>query len=304
MNNISIVIPIYNSAKYLDSCINSVANQSFIQWELILVDDGSTDGSGTICDRWAAKDSRIHAFHQKNQGRSVARNNGVRNATGEWCCFIDSDDTIPTESLLLLSSRINDKTDIVFGNGYTLGPAFKDIIDIETFRHLAVRGEGTIGVPWGTLFRRALLKPYVFDVPRDFYMGEDYIFWLRIIFSSEKPVYLVKDSIYTKADDNTSRKFVWTSDYAQRIQEYRMAAIPKEKIPLFIVDTIKDRMENLFAVTLFEQKSKWKYSFFYRQLIDDMDKADIRFTFKQSLFLSLPNRGFRKAYSWLSSRLH
>lgn len=304
MNSISIIIPIYNTSTKLDSCIRSVVNQSFTQWELILVDDGSTDGSGIICDKWAASNKYIHVVHQINQGRSMARNNGVRKATGEWICFIDSDDTIPSDSLLYLSCRISENTDVVFGNGYTLGSDYKEIIDIETFRHLAVRGEGTIGVPWGTLFRRTLLTSYVFDVPRDFYMGEDYIFWLRIIFSTDQPVYVVKEPVYEKTEDNTSSKFVWTSDYAQRIQEYRLAAIPKDKRPLFMADTIADRIANLFAVTLFEQKHLWKKSLFYRQLINDMHKTGIRLTIKQRLFLSLPSRTLRNTYSHLSRILH
>ena len=89
---ISIIIPVYNVEKYLDQCLDSVLNQSYADFECILVNDGSTDNSGNICDKWAKKDKRFKVFHQKNQGVSIARNNGINFAIGEYIYFIDGDD--------------------------------------------------------------------------------------------------------------------------------------------------------------------------------------------------------------------
>lgn len=97
MNNtpkISIIVPVYNVEQYLPRCIDSILNQSFADFELLLIDDGSKDKSGTICDEYAAKDSRIRVFHKKNGGVSSARNTGLDNARGEWLSFIDGDDEI------------------------------------------------------------------------------------------------------------------------------------------------------------------------------------------------------------------
>lgn len=91
---ISVVIPVYNAEKFIGSCIESVCAQTFDNWELILVDDGSSDESGTICDFYASKDSRITIFHKKNGGVSSARNYGLDKANGLWVTFIDSDDFI------------------------------------------------------------------------------------------------------------------------------------------------------------------------------------------------------------------
>lgn len=91
---ISIVIPIYNTAKYLPSCLDSVLSQTYKNLEIILVDDGSTDNSGKIADDYAKKDPRIKVIHQKNAGQSTARNAGIKKATGEYISFIDSDDSI------------------------------------------------------------------------------------------------------------------------------------------------------------------------------------------------------------------
>lgn len=92
MPRFSIIVPVYNVEKYLDECVQSVINQSFTDWELILVDDGSKDDSYKMCCEYAKNDSRIKAFSQSNGGASKARNNGIENARGEYLLFLDSDD--------------------------------------------------------------------------------------------------------------------------------------------------------------------------------------------------------------------
>lgn len=91
---VSIIVPIYNTAKYLPKCLDSILSQTYQNLEIILVDDGSTDDSGKIADGYAKKDRRIKVIHQKNAGQSSARNHGLKNATGEYISFIDSDDTV------------------------------------------------------------------------------------------------------------------------------------------------------------------------------------------------------------------
>ena len=89
---ISIIVPVYNVEKYIDQCINSVITQTYQDWELILIDDGSPDRCPEICDKWEEKEKRIRVIHQKNGGLSVARNRGIQEATGEYVMFLDSDD--------------------------------------------------------------------------------------------------------------------------------------------------------------------------------------------------------------------
>lgn len=91
---VSIIIPVYNVEKYLDKCVSSVIDQTYTNLEIILVDDGSTDSSGKLCNKWSKCDKRIKVYHKKNGGLSDARNVGIENATGNYICFIDSDDAV------------------------------------------------------------------------------------------------------------------------------------------------------------------------------------------------------------------
>ena len=91
---ISIIVPVYKTERFLNACIASILAQTFTDFELILVDDGSPDGCPALCDAAAAKDSRIRVIHKKNGGQSTARNAGLDAAHGEWIAFVDSDDTI------------------------------------------------------------------------------------------------------------------------------------------------------------------------------------------------------------------
>ena len=112
---ISVIIPVYNVENYLRECIESVLNQTFRDFEVILVDDGSTDSSGDICDEYVEKDERVTVIHQKNGGLSVARNTGLSEANGKYVYFLDSDDYISENALAtLLNIAENDSSDIVF----------------------------------------------------------------------------------------------------------------------------------------------------------------------------------------------
>lgn len=95
--HISVVVPVYNAEQTIERCVNSICNQTFSDLEVILVDDGSTDGSGNLCDALASCDQRIKVIHKENQGVSVARNSGMEMATGKYLLFVDSDDYIPLD---------------------------------------------------------------------------------------------------------------------------------------------------------------------------------------------------------------
>lgn len=111
---ISIIVPVYNVEKYLRECLDSISQLKAVTWEAILVDDGSTDTSGKICDEYAKQDSRFRVIHQKNAGVSAARNAGLDAAKGEWIWFVDSDDSINPDFEILNPEVLNDADYVLF----------------------------------------------------------------------------------------------------------------------------------------------------------------------------------------------
>lgn len=107
-NEVSIIVPVYNVENYLDGCIKSILKQTFEQFELILINDGSKDKSGEICEKYAKEDSRIKVIHQSNKGQAAARNAGIKLSKGEWVLFIDSDDIVHPQMLEFLIRAVKD----------------------------------------------------------------------------------------------------------------------------------------------------------------------------------------------------
>lgn len=166
---ISIIVPVYNTEKYLDQCIQSVLAQTYTNWELLLIDDGSTDSSGAICDKYAAKDKRIRVFHKENGGANSARLLGVKYASGTYTMFLDADDTIEAYGLNdVIQYTQHDSSDIIVA--HTTHP-YKLLDKYSYLQDLL------IGDCWGSLctklYRTSVLAKHFCDIPQDLKMGED-----------------------------------------------------------------------------------------------------------------------------------
>lgn len=112
---VSIIIPVYNTEKYIDKCLESVVNQTYKNLQIILVDDGATDGSPKLCDEWAEKDERVSVIHKENEGLGYTRNAGLAVAQGKYVCFLDSDDTIELNTIEVCTDVLeNSKADACF----------------------------------------------------------------------------------------------------------------------------------------------------------------------------------------------
>lgn len=294
---VSVIIPVYNAEKTISACIESVLSQTFKNFELILIDDGSDDDSKMACRNYVERDYRVKLYCQENKGRTEARYTGVMLAKGTWLNFVDSDDTLPPSALTDLLSALIDETtdtDIVLGNGQLLHNEYRTTIPIREFRHLAVRAEGQIGVPWGSLFRREIVSRYLFDLPREIEMGEDYIFWLRLVFTTKKDVRVVYKNVYNKGRDTTSGTFVWNANYAYKINEFRLSSIPTDAHKIYFDDILHDRIDNLLAVAKDQPKRNWKYSKFYQEIVADLARINKDFTWKEKVFLHIPTRFLRR----------
>ena len=195
---VSVIVPVYNAECYLSECIESILCQTYPNIEVILIDDGSTDDSLSVCQRKAEKDNRVKVIHQENQGVTAARKTGVINSIGNFICFVDSDDTIPDYAIEVLIGKMKENVDIVLGcctneflkieGEFTREEYIQKLID-NTFRSSL----------WGNLYRKHLLeKAKPFELSRTFYAGEDYIAnlkmasYVRSVFSINQPTYIYK----------------------------------------------------------------------------------------------------------------
>jgi len=189
---LSIIIPVYNSETHLERCIQSILTQKFSNFELILVNDGSTDQSATMCDKYASLDSRISVIHQKNEGVSSARNIGLQHARGKYIQFVDSDDFIDSEmSEVLMNKIIQNKTDIVitgfkvqnYSNGEIASTKLisyreedRTIIN-ELGNYFGFLYEnGALNSPCNKIYKKDLIHERNLAFIKDLEMGEDLVF--------------------------------------------------------------------------------------------------------------------------------
>lgn len=177
MPSISVIVPVYKVEKYLDRCVSSILRQSFRDFELILVDDGSPDNCGQMCEAWAEKDSRIRVIHQENGGLSAARNAGIdwaaANSNSSWFCFVDSDDWIHCDFLMLLYKAAAESGSRVSACGfYRTGGESKEgsaAGDVQTmtadefYCGGKVHG-GVTAVAWNKLYHRSLFRTLRYPV--------------------------------------------------------------------------------------------------------------------------------------------
>lgn len=205
---ISIIVPIYNTEAYLPECVDSILAQTHTDFELLLVDDGSTDKSGEICDEYEQKDSRVCVFHKKNGGVSSARNLGLENAQGEWVCFVDSDDTIPEDALSHYSQNIEQSIDLIFSKYKIIdekGTMLREYCAFDSSREFTRQDflkimyvpEGNYqGYIWNKLFRMSVIQEHAIRFNEQIFFNEDRLFTTQYACASKKPVRFMNHLTY------------------------------------------------------------------------------------------------------------
>lgn len=198
---VSIITPVYNTERYLAKCIESVLVQKYTDFELLLIDDGSTDTSGQICDKYAKLDQRIRVFHIVNNGVSHARNIGLENALGEWVLFLDSDDWL-TEDCLQKCVNAMQKYDVdvvqfpiscMDENGNFLFFRNKGM-EVCSLQQFVAYDNYSLSTGSGML-NRSMIEKYKIRFDETLTLGEDIVFWLTY-FSYCKKLMVIDDAVY------------------------------------------------------------------------------------------------------------
>lgn len=217
-NEISVIVPVYNCEKYIGKCIESVINQTYTYWRLILVDDGSPDGAGAICDRYAALDSRIMVIHQSNGGPGKARNNGILHCCTRWFTFLDSDDVLePCYLENFHPERLVRNCQLSIQGFKRVDMNGKILDEVVDFKTAVYRGKHEIvdafinndifmyGQSCGKLYNKPLIEEAGIMLSTDIKLSEDHLFYLQyLLHVSEIFTYSGTKYCYQMADAEQS----------------------------------------------------------------------------------------------------
>lgn len=251
---VSIIVPVYNVEKYLDRCIKSILNQDYHNIEVLLVDDGSTDKSGDICDKYTV-DSRVKVIHKENSGRSMARNTGLKHMTGEYVAFIDSDDYISSDYISHPLARIIAKqADIIIfdyceiKNGNMYKPMYKKndipqkiLMSENEYLYNLLMAEELPNNMWTKLYKNKLWEKVRFPKGRNY---EDFFVWTDILRNKPKIEYLPETLYYYNRENPDS--ITSPSGKLESRFRYDLFLARKERLNLIkylnLSDAIKTKM--------------------------------------------------------------
>ena len=288
---ISVIVPVYKVEFYLKACIESILSQTFTDIELVLVDDGSPDDSGIICDEYAEKDNRIKVIHTLNQGVVAARACGVKHSEGEWFTFVDSDDILPKNALkdLMLGTLVTD-TNIVVGYINSIPISRQIILSADTYRRESIEGTSRVITGLlGKLYHRSLLLSdnSILMLPRDIVQGEDMIVNIRLSLLNSKNVVLIPTSVYTYNVRNSAscmHTFIPTIEYMERFYSLLLMCAPVE---LYRKEIFKSQLRSLHYITRKAGNANWRNSSYYNHIRSNL--KDINLTFIDYLLLKIPD---------------
>ena len=307
---ISILVPVYNVEQYLSRCIKSVLSQDFYDWEMILVDDGSSDKSPQICDEFAEKDNRIKVIHKPNGGANSARLTGFEMSQGAYLMFLDSDDYLLPKALTVLYDKIEEGYAIVKGNDIRFNGDWKKI---ETPRYVGkdisghkeylknVLNYDVLPYLWGGLYKRELFCSNVLEDNQDLQIGEDWITNISIWNKVNKYI-AVDHAVYAYFinEDSMMQKNVISFEYQEKMKDKIMKYIPASDHELctqveetFLVSAIKG---------FFVPELKWNYKVYeviIQFLKDKTNNNNIKQKIDNKFLLFIKNKFLFFAYTSL-----
>lgn len=244
---ISIIVPVYNAEKTLHKCVNSIFNQSYKNWKLLLINDGSTDNSGIICNEYAQQDERVKVFHKSNGGVSSARNVGLDNAEGEWITFVDSDDYVYESWLnnFIFEIAKDNNVDLVMQGFKVDKPLWNDEDDkeISNRRYFGINYVGSVndgillmnknamrGYLWIKIFKYKIIKDYNIRFDCRFRILEDEEFCLRYLTHCKKLLFTDKIGYFYNVPDWSKYKKNFDDFYLfQSLYKYSISIFHNSK---------------------------------------------------------------------------
>lgn len=237
---IGIIVPVYRVERYIAECIESILAQTYTRFRLILVDDGSPDNSGRICDEYAKKDPRITVIHQDNAGVTRARARGVKEVEDcEFITFVDGDDTLPCMALNELVSHMSVDIDILIASRDDI--LMKDcILDPQKYRSMIILEKIPCG-PVAKLFRHKLFTDSIFNIDRRIIAYEDLIMNIRLSLQTTNNIRTISNVTYLYRNnlDSSSHKFKDNDNFEVLLYRSLKDSIPDNKLNIHIHDIIE-----------------------------------------------------------------
>ncbi|GHV58590.1 glycosyl transferase [Bacteroidia bacterium] len=259
---ITIIVPVYNVQSYLIKCIDSILNQTYTDWELVLINDGSSDSSGNIADSYVQKDTRIKVIHKQNGGVSSARNKGIEVAQGEYICFIDADDWIEPD--FLEQFRINERNADFYISGaiYDVNNKPYSYRFYESFysENVPMIGAEYVrqnlfdnGYPWGKLFKTSIIHQNRLFFDTQVSIHEDHLFIFKYITLIQSISVIETGSYHYLVFDDSGRKLTSKiNPYTDLIWiSYQFGSIIEILCTIFVLsDTIKEVLYQKFVISI------------------------------------------------------
>ncbi len=275
MSEISVIVPVYKVEQYIHRCVDSILTQTFTDFDIVLVDDGSPDKCGAICNAYAEADSRVHVIHQKNRGLSAARNAGIdwsfAHSDSAWLSFVDSDDWVHSRYLeILYKAVLRDNTSVAIGNAlWTDDESLPIEVDEnstlwETEKYF-VKDSTNATVAWGKLYRKTCFKRIRYPIGR---IHEDEFVTYRILFE-EDYVSVVDSSLYAYFQNSEGiMKSKWTPKRLDALEAYenqvryfssrKKLDIAKKRFSI-LIGLIKSSKRNLVECESITEAERKKY---------------------------------------------
>lgn len=286
MPKISVIVPVYGGEKYLGECIESILGQTFKDFELLLLDDGSPDRSGEICDEYARRDGRIRVIHKENEGINATRRRGVHEAKGEWVAFSDDDDTMVPDALESLYASVGG-AEIVTSFSILPDKRLPEDADLDTCRRAFLYGELS-PTPWAKLYKRELLTDDVFDFPREIDGEEDMIMNTRLFFKTQVAPRVLYKRVYNFRRNTASVSHTKKASVAHEEAFYRALyeSIPEAERPKYMRQITFLKLNGLFPIAYSHPESLIDKQLPYlKQIAADAKTCGYRLSLKEWLLL-------------------